>query len=192
MPSLLYIHGFLSSPASAKARQVRDWLAQRCPQVNYLCPALTPYFDQARQELERLVQGCAEKPWLMGSSLGGYWATFLAEKYDLRAVLVNPLVEPQRLRREGLGVPLKNYHTGEEYLLQERHAAALEAADCAQIRRPDNYWVLLQTGDEVLDYRLAARKYAACRLLLEEGGDHSFQGFERHIPAALAFLAAHD
>jgi len=190
MSSLLYIHGFLSSPASAKAVQVRDWLAAQRPDVEYLCPFLTPYFDAAAAELQRLVEDRpAGSVWLMGSSLGGYWATWLAERYDLRAVLINPLVQPRRLREEALGVELANYHTDDVYVLDERHAAALEAADTPVIRHPDNYWVLLQTGDETLDYRLAVEKYRGCRLLVEEGGDHSFQGFERHIPAAVDFLA---
>lgn len=190
MPSLLYIHGFLSSPASTKAVQVRDWLAANRPGVEFLCPFLTPYFDAAAAQLQALVeQRSARGVWLMGSSLGGYWATWLAERYDLRAVLINPLVEPRRLREEALGVELANYHSDDVYVLEERHAAALEAADTPVVRRPDNYWVLLQTGDETLDYRLAAEKYRGCRQLVEEGGDHSFQGFERHIPAAVDFLA---
>ena len=189
MPSLLYIHGFLSSPASGKAVQVRDWIAAHRPSVQYLCPFLTPYFDETRRVLESCVQSrLPDKVWLMGSSLGGYWATWLAEKYDLRAVLINPLVKTRRLREEGLGVELKNYHTDDVYVLDERHMKVLEEADTPVIRQPDNYWLLLQTGDEVLDYRLAVHKYAECRQLVEEGGDHGFQGFERHIPAAVTFL----
>jgi predicted esterase YcpF (UPF0227 family) len=189
VPSLLYIHGFLSSPASGKAVQMRDWIAAHRPSVQFHCPFLTPYFDETRSVLESCVTSrLPDEVWLMGSSLGGYWATWLAEKYDLRAVLINPLVETRRLREEGLGVELKNYHTDDVYILNERHVAALEEADTPVIRRPDNYWLLLQTGDEVLDCRLAVRKYAACRQLVEEGGNHGFQGFARHIPTAVAFL----
>ncbi|MEJ2761421.1 MAG: YqiA/YcfP family alpha/beta fold hydrolase [Gammaproteobacteria bacterium] len=189
MSTLLYIHGFLSSPASGKAVQVRDWLAAHRPSMEYHCPFLTPYFDEAGMELESFVESrLPGDVYLMGSSLGGYWATHLAEKYDLRAVLINPLVRAERLRREALGFELKNYHTDDVYILEERHADALEAADTPVIRRPENYWLLVQTGDETLDYRLAVAKYAGCRQLVEEGGDHGFQGFERHIRAAVEFL----
>jgi predicted esterase YcpF (UPF0227 family) len=189
VPSLLYIHGFLSSPASGKAVQVRDWVAAHRPQLEFHCPFLTPYFDRARTELEAFVESrLPGGVMLMGSSLGGYWATWLAEKYDLRAVLINPLVQPQRLRREAMGVELRNYHTGEAYVLEERHLAALESADTPRIRRPENYWLLVQTGDETLDYRLAVEKYAGAKQRVEEGGDHAFQGFERLIPAAVGFL----
>ena len=84
MPSLLYIHGFLSSPASGKAIQVRDWIAAHRPSVQYHCPFLTPYFDETRAVLESFVASrLPDEIWLMGSSLGGYWATWLAEKSTL-------------------------------------------------------------------------------------------------------------
>ncbi len=190
LSTLLYIHGFLSSPASGKAVQVRDWLARERPGIEYLCPFLTPYFDEAKAVLESIVEERASRQpvYLMGSSLGGYWATHLAEKYDLRAVLINPLVEPGRLETEFLGRELENYHTADTYLLEPRHIEALMAADTPEIHRPDNYWLLVQTGDETLDYRLAVEKYSGCRQTVEQGGDHSFQGFERYIPAAVEFL----
>jgi predicted esterase YcpF (UPF0227 family) len=157
--------------------------------MEYLCPFLTPYFDEVKVILENLVEQRLPGPvHLMGSSLGGYWATWLAEKYDLRAVLINPLVEPRRLGDEFLGQELHNYHTDDVYVLEPRHIQALLQADTPEIKHPENYWLLVQTGDETLDYRLAVAKYAGCRQTVEQGGDHSFRDFQRHIPAAVEFL----
>ncbi len=126
--------------------------------------------------------------YLAGSSLGGFWATWLAEKYDLRAVLINPAVDLTMFKETYINTTLKNYHTEDTYILREGHIAAFESADVTVIRRPSNYLLMVQTGDEVLDYRLAVQKYAGCRQIIEAGGDHSFQNFETHIPAIMAFL----
>ena len=189
MPSLIYIHGFLSSPLSSKAVKVRDWLSINRPDITYHCPFLTPYFGDAKTTLEALVDQCKkDDTYLVGSSLGGYWATYLAEKYDLRAVLINPAVNPSVLNDEYFGVELKNYHTDDYYILEPSHIEQLLAADTPTIHRHNNYWLMVQTGDETLDYRLAVEKYSKCRQLVEQGGDHSFRNFETHIPEIISFL----
>lgn len=190
MSNLLYIHGFLSSPASEKAVLVKEWLARHRPDIEYYCPFLRPYPKETQYKLQKFVEDTLPEPvYLMGSSLGGYWSTWLVEKYDLKAVLINPLVDPGLLNnREYIGVELSNYHTDEVYKLKEIHGEQLLSVNCPKISRQENYWLMVQTGDETLDYRLAVKKYAGCKQLLEEGGDHSFQNFDRWIPAAIEFL----
>lgn len=190
MASLIYIHGFLSSPFSHKAQQVKQWLTATRPDINYFCPFLTPYPAEAKAVLEQLVETqLAQGPvYLMGSSLGGYWSTYLAEKYDLRAVLINPAVTPSMLLPDYLHTELHNYQTEDTYRLNEQHVADIRAVDTPHVTRTNNYWLLVQTADETLDYRQAVTKYHACRQRVEQGGDHSFQQFERLIPAAIAFL----
>jgi hypothetical protein len=193
MSALIYLHGFLSSPRSHKAVQVRDWLAARRPDIDYYCPLLTPCFSDTRQTLETLTTRLLPQPViLMGSSLGGYWATFLAEKYNLRAVLINPVTSPAILDRSYPGEVLKNYHTDDTYILKKEDLSALQAAYTPAISCYENYWLMVQTGDEVLDYRLAADKYKGCRQLVVQGGDHGFQNFDQHIPAAINFLLRED
>ena len=126
----------------------------------------------------------------MGSSLGGYWATWLAEKYDLRAVLINPAVKPEMFKNEFINVELQNYHTQDKYQLSEKDGMDLMAVNINQVKRTANYWLMVQTGDETLDYKLAVEKYSASKQLIEEGGDHSFQNFERHIESAIDFLSS--
>ena len=191
MPVLLYIHGFLSSPTSHKAQQVKAWLERERPDIAFRCPFLTPYPGEVRAGLETAVESLLPQTvYLMGSSMGGFWATYLVEQYDLKAVLINPAVAPHTHMPDYVGVELKNFHTDHTYLLQSHHIDELRAADVARPRRLDNYWLMVQTGDETLDYRHAVAKYQGCRQLVEDGGDHSFQNFERWIPAAIEFFEA--
>lgn len=192
MSLLLYIHGFLSSPRSHKAQQVEAWLKHNRPEISYACPALTAYPDQAIASLEASVEGAlAQQPqpvYLLGSSLGAYYATYLAEKYNLPAVLVNPAVAPYRLIGEYLDKDLKNYHSQERYRLDNGHIERLRSLETGRLQYPGNFWLMVQTGDETLDHRDAVEKYRGCRQLVEEGGDHSFQQFERWLPDILKFF----
>ena len=190
MAALLYIHGFLSSPLSYKAQQTQSWLARNHPEIDYHCPQLTPYPAQTQRELEALVESLLPQAvYLMGSSLGGFWATWLAEKYDLRALLINPAVRPYEFMPAYLGRDLASYHTADSYRLSAAHIDEIKQVD-VPISRRGNYWLLVQTGDETLDYRQAVAKYAGCKQTIEEGGDHGFQGFERYLESGLGFLRA--
>ncbi len=191
MRSILYIHGFLSSPKSIKAQQTQVWLAENHPQTQYLCPYLSSYPSEAKETLEQIVLPLLERGndvGLIGSSLGGYWSAWLAEQYNLRAVLVNPAVKPSLFLPDYLGVELKNYHTDDSYVLTEKDQDDLRGVDTPEITRKKNYWLLAQTGDETLDYRLAVEKYTDCLQTIEEGGDHGFQEYDRHLPSIYTFL----
>lgn len=189
MSAIIYLHGFLSSPASTKAQVVKAYLHEHEPAISFHCPHLTPYPRQCQRELEALVEFLQPEPlWLMGSSLGGFWATWLAERHNLPAVLINPAVRPWTFMPEYLGVDLKGYHTDDSYRLDAGHIDEIRAVDCPLITRPDNYWLLVQTGDETLDYREAVEKYRLCRQTVETGGSHAFEDFERHLPAMVRFF----
>lgn len=188
MAALLYIHGFLSSPLSFKAQQTAHWLAGHYPEMEFLCPPLTPYPADVQKLLESAIESRLPDPvYLMGSSLGGFWATWLAEKYHLRAVLINPAVRPQDFMPAYLEVDLKSYHTDDIYRLSAHHIDEIIAVD-VPVTQPNNYWLLVQTGDETLDYRQAVQKYHACKQTIEEGGDHAFQGFERYLDDCITFF----
>lgn len=187
MAVIVYLHGFNSSPQSTKARQTADWIAQHAPQHSFQCPALRPYPDEARQQLDALVRDAEADVWLVGSSLGGFYATWLAECYDLPAVLINPSVHPYHTLRDYLG-PNRNLYTEVPWEFRPEHIDQLEAMRVEPLHRPQNFMVLVQTGDEVLDYREADSKYAQAQLVVEAGGDHSFRDYSRHLPAMLAFF----
>ncbi len=186
---LLYIHGFLSSPQSHKALQVKQWCEIHHPGVEYQCPSLTAYPEESIKTLEAIVESASGDVALIGSSLGGFYSTFLAEKYNLKAVLINPAVEPHRLMTHYIHVDLANYHTDQHYRLSELHIDQLKALDVNPLVKKENYWLMVQTEDETLDYRAAVKKYKGCRQLVEEGGDHSFQKFERWLPDVFEFLS---
>lgn len=185
--ALIYIHGFNSSPASLKARQTDEWLSLYHPHIPFFCPKLSNEPDRAIRQLQDLIESISGPTGLVGSSMGGYYATWLAERYELPAVLINPAVKPYELMLDYLGANT-NYHTGERYVLEQRHVDEVRLLEVATPLHRERYWVLLQSGDEVLDYRQAEARYAGCRMTLERGGDHSFQHYERYLPAIYEFL----
>lgn len=187
MKDLLYIHGFNSSPQSAKAQQLLAWAARYRPELRIRVPALPVDPEKALALLEANVQACGSAPGLIGSSLGGFYANVLSARHGLRAVLINPAVHPHRLLSQYLG-QMSNYHTGEVAELRHAHIALLEQMDVAP-PHPERLWVLLETGDETLDYRQAAAFYAACQVDIAAGGSHTYEGFESKLPAIVEFLS---
>lgn len=184
---LVYLHGFNSSPASGKAKLLGEHMARLGREADYYCPALSNSPREAVALVEsELAQRRPESVTLIGSSLGGFYATHLAEKHGWKAVLVNPAVHAHVLMRGALG-PQTNWHSGEKWEFTAAHLAELAALDVPAIARAERYLLLAQTGDEVIDYRDAVAYYAGARQIIEEGGDHSFSGFERHVQTILDF-----
>lgn len=153
-----------------------------------ICPQIPAIPEQARSFLEKLVEETLDNYQLSfaGSSLGGYYATYLAEKYSGSAVLVNPSVKPYETLRAYLG---KNKFYFDEgcWEFDESHIQQLKDMKVDTITEVERYLVLLQTGDETLDYREAALKYRHARCIIEHGGDHGFTGFERYIEQIMQF-----
>lgn len=180
----LYIHGFNSSPASFKARVLKQALNTRAPSIKFLAPALPHSPQAATQMLDDLVNA-NPAAMLLGSSLGGYYATRLAERYNMRAVLINPAVRPYELLGNHTGSQ-KNLYTGEEYEFTPGHVEELRALEIDLIT-PEHYLLMVETGDEVLDYRLAIERYRGARQCVIEGGDHGFSDFEQYLDLVFEF-----
>ncbi|MGK0297162.1 MAG: putative esterase YcpF (UPF0227 family) [Gammaproteobacteria bacterium] len=192
MSGLLYIHGFLSSPKSYKAQLIGQWLQINRPQYQFLCPFLKPYPEQTQLALETIVENFQKSSsgqlYLMGSSLGGLWATWLSEKYNLKAVLINPVANLDLFQHKYINTTLKNDHTNDTYKLSENDVDGFKRVLVESISCPENYLLLVQTGDDVLDYRLAVTKYSRSKQIVEQGGDHSFINLESKLDLALEFL----
>ncbi len=190
MPVLLYIHGFLSSPESKKAKITEQWLTENHPDIAFVCPHLSSYPEQAKECLLAIVEKYESADiGVIGSSLGGFWATFLQEsKYVNKSVLINPAVSPQSRFSEFVGKPLSSYYSDEVYTLGQEDLRMLIECDKSALSCVNDLWLMVQTGDEVLDYKLALEKYKNCKQTIEEGGDHSFKGYDRWLPNIVAYL----
>ena len=188
MSMLLYLHGFNSSPQSKKALETGRWMKLNTPDIEFCCPQLSPYASEAMDTLKALVEAYLPEPvYLVGSSMGGFFATCLVEQYNLPAVLINPAVNPSSGLHSWLGEN-RNFITGERWFFEPQHIEQYRDLNPQQIKCQKNYKILLQTGDEVLDYRHAQRRYKGCAIETEVGGDHSFVDYQQHIPAILKFL----
>ena len=186
---LLYLHGFNSSPKSVKAQQMADYLALHHPDITIEIPNLSPYPQDAWLQIEQLIAGYpAHQLGVVGSSLGGYYATKVNQQFNCPAVIINPAVKPYELLVDYLGENTNPY-TQVKFNLAEQHIDELRALDCLALVHPETIWALLQTDDEVLDYNQATTKYEMARLTVEQGGDHAFIGFERYLSDILTFLA---
>jgi len=183
---IIYLHGFNSSPQSHKARVLAREMARRGLADRFSCPQLPDRpraaIALAERELERHPPGVVT---LVGSSLGGFYATWLAERHGVRAVLLNPAVAPQVDLESYLGTQ-RNLYSGEAYELTREHLAEWRALAVGAVH-PERYLLIVETGDEVLDYRIAVAKYRSARQIVVEGGDHALASFVRHVPAILAF-----
>jgi uncharacterized protein len=164
---------------------MQRFMAERGRAHEYACPALPPLAHDAISTVERTLNpgDC-----LIGSSLGGFYATYLAEKLGLKAVLINPAIDPHVGLRAYLGAQ-KNLHTGEPYELTEAHLREWQKLYMPRIT-PQRYLLIVETGDEVLDYRKAVARYAGAQQVVIQGGDHSLQSFPQHLPRILEFSRA--
>lgn len=181
LPHLVYLHGFLSSPASKKARETALWMQEQGLAAQYHCPELPPTPLAVKAQLQQLFAELADEAvCVVGSSLGGFYATWAAEEFGCRAVLINPAVRPYDLLKDYIG-PQRNYQTGEIQMVDASFANDLRALE-RQPRHPENYWLLVQTGDETLDYRAAVAFYHDCRQSITMGGDHGYAGYAGMLP----------
>lgn len=184
---LLYIHGFKSSPKSHKAQVMTDFIEQEFPEVHFYCPQLAYSPKHAAEQLEAIINSAPEDNWgVIGSSLGGYFAHHLVEKFGGKAVLVNPAIKPYELLTDYIGEQ-QAYHSDETFIVEPYFMDDLKAIEVG-IKDKSNYLVMVQTEDEVLDYQQAVEKYQGCQLIVQEGGDHSFQDFDKMLPNIVEFF----
>ena len=182
---LIYIHGFNSSPASYKAALLQKRMEALGRGAEFVAPTLPVSPARVAALLDDLA-GRHPGAALVGSSLGGYYATWLAEKHGLNAVLLNPAVRPYDLLKDHVG-PQQNLYTGERYELTERDVSELRELEVAAVT-PSRYLLIVATGDEVLDHRAALKRYRGCRSIVIEGGDHGLSGFADCLDPVIAHL----
>ncbi len=189
--TLVYLHGFRSSPASIKASRLCEYVAMMPPasRPQLYVPALSDRPSVAIGDVVAWVERYAQADALafIGSSLGGYYATHLAERFGAHAVMINPTVRPYDDLEPWRGMQT-NLHTGTIFEVTQAHFDELRSFRVARITRPDRHFLLVETGDEVLDYREAVAFYGGACQYVRGGGDHSFTEFAVQLPAILRFV----
>lgn len=187
---ILYLHGFRSSPQSFKAQMIANRLQRDGRSADYVCPQLPASPQQAMQLLERLVDGIAPADLsLIGSSLGGYYATWLAEQLACRVVLLNPAVAPIAALHDQIGVGT-TYQTGLPFDFKPEYLDQLRQFEVAGITQPQRYFLIAARGDEVLDWRQMLAHYPGVQTRLLDGSDHGLSDFADYIDTVLAFCEA--
>jgi predicted esterase YcpF (UPF0227 family) len=188
---LLYLHGFRSSPQSAKARLMARHRDLHHPQVVWYCPQLPP---SPRAAMEQVAQATADWPAksmaVVGSSLGGYYATWVAEQRGCRAVLLNPAVNPARDLEKYIGEQTQFHAPEEHFYFKAEYVQELRALACGALHQPQNYLAIIAKGDEVLDWQEMHARYQSAKVMLLEGGDHALSDFDKHLPAVMEHLGA--
>ena len=186
---LLYLHGFRSSPKSDKARQLAALREARYPDLIWWCPQLPPSPQQA---IAMVTQVIADWPQgsmaVVGSSLGGFYATWVAEQMACRAVLLNPAVNPARDLEKYIGEQTSWHDPQERFFFRSEYVHELRDLTLTELTLPERYLVVIAKGDELLDWREMELRYRGAQLRLLEGGDHALSDFEAHLPALMAFL----
>ena len=186
---ILYLHGFRSSPQSFKARLLGQRLRSLGKEHLYRCPQL-PASPRAAAELAlsqaaEMTAGGQELS-VIGSSLGGYYANWLAEQTGCRAVLLNPAVQPPRDLEAYVGVTTA-YHSDEVFEFKREYIDELKALRIDAITHPERYFLVAATGDEVLDWREMTAHYAGARQFVIDGSDHGISEFAQYVDQVLAF-----
>ena len=186
---LLYLHGFRSSPQSQKARLLTRVMAEQHPEVVWWCPQLPPSPTKA---MAMLMAGVADWPHgsmaVIGSSLGGFYASYVAECTGCRAVLLNPAVNPARDLATYIGEQTNWHDAQTSFFFRPEFVQELQHLQNTTLSQPDRTLVIVAKGDEVLDWREMHTRYQGAQMRLLEGGDHALSDFDTHLPEILAFL----
>ena len=190
---LLYLHGFRSSPASFKARRMADWMQAHRPDVHWWCPQLPPSPAAAWALINRGIADWPRTPGpqgmaVVGSSLGGFYATAVAEATGCPAVLLNPAVDPARDLAAHVGEQTQFHAPDEHFYFRPEYIAELQALSVPAITRPERYAAVIAKGDEVLDWREMTARYPGATVKLLAGSDHAISDFDAHLPFVLHFL----
>lgn len=184
---ILYLHGFRSSPKSMKARLTGERMAALGLADQFICPQLPASPKDAMQLAFALIEGVpAEQLTIVGSSLGGYYATYMAERLGCRAVLLNPAIVPRLDLDRHVGVTTQ-FHSDEPFEFKREHIEELRALEVPRITRPERYFLIAATGDEVLDYRDMVAHYSGARQHVIQGSDHAISEFADYLAPVLAF-----
>ena len=186
---VFYLHGFRSSPRSFKARLLQDYFQSIDQADKFLCPQLPVSPKEAMQLARKLCSSIdASELVLIGSSLGGYYATALAEELSCKAVLLNPAITPARDLQKHIGTQ-KAWHTNEQVDFRPEYVDELTPFEMLKISQPERYFLVAATGDEVLDWQQMVQHYPGARHKIIQGSDHGLSDFRNYMDEIIEFCA---
>ncbi len=181
--TIIYIHGFGGSGLGVKASLFREYYHKKG--IDFLAPSLSYVPSLAISTLEEMIE-LLKDVYLIGSSLGGYMAIYLSHKYQIKSTLINPAVDAPNTLQKYLGCGL-NFYDNSHFEWNQKHIKMVDKYKVESIN-PKYFLTLLQTGDEILDYKEAQNMLQGSDMIIEEGGNHSFEGIERHFKRVDEFL----
>jgi predicted esterase YcpF (UPF0227 family) len=186
---LLYLHGFRSSPRSFKAQRMAAIVGERHPGLTWWCPQLPP---SPKEAMALVADGIRSWPReamaVVGSSLGGFYATWIAQETGCRAVLLNPAVHAARDLKRYIGEQKSWHDPAETFYFAPEYVEELRALEPVELTRPERYFAVIAKGDEVLDWREMTARYPGVAMKLLAGGDHALSDFDAHLDEILRFL----
>lgn len=186
---LLYLHGFRSSPKSMKASKLAAWMHAHRPDLQWWCPQLPPSpADAMRLVFDGIDAWPRQSMAVVGSSLGGFYATVVAERTGCPAVLLNPAVDPARDLANHIGEQTAWHDAQDRFFFRAEFIGELQQLAPPALTRPERYFAVIAKGDEVLDWREMSARHAGANLKLLEGSDHALSDFDDHLPDLLHFL----
>ena len=189
---LLYLHGFRSSPRSAKAVRMHQHLTEQHPQIVWAAPQLPPSPQAAADLLLATTRAWASLPAanlaVMGSSLGGFYASWIAQQLGCKSVMINPSTTPWATLEKHLGEQTAWHNPEESFYFRPEYLAELQALDVSQQAPAAAQLLIAAKGDEVLDWRYMLARYPSAQVLLQESGDHALSNFADYLPQIDDFL----
>ena len=184
---IIYLHGFNSSAESKKSKILDSYLKGE-KLIDLESPNLYTSPSKAISQIEKIIKEYSNRVCLVGSSLGGLYATFVADKYDLKSVTINPVVRNHISGMKDLVGSHKNFHTDEEYEFTMKDYLDLQKLGLKELKNPLNHLSLIKMSDEVLDHNKTLAYFSKSYVLSEKGGNHSYDDFSEKIPLILDYL----
>ena len=188
--SILYLHGFASSSNSNKAKDLKKYISRNYKNTEIIIPDLNNNFKLAVSQIHELINSAKHPIVFMGSSLGGYYASYFSTKLKTKSVLINPAIPPLKDFEMYLGEN-ENYSTGEKFIITPEDIKYIRKMSYKKYANTENTYVLLESGDEVLNYKETAKYYSSSYLDIIYGGSHSYESLDEKLKNIVNFIEIH-